>query len=118
MDKKPSQEQIKEFWKWCGFKHHTFPEHWKLGNIEIEGARWITPDGNAAIIDTPNIDLNNLFKYAIPLILKQLGKQFIPPFMKLCQLWYDKLVTLYGDSDKIEHANIALFWVIWEVIHG
>jgi hypothetical protein len=63
-----TQEELKRFWEWCGFKYHTYPEHWYLGKIEIYGTRWITPDGKYALLDVPILNLDNLFEYAVPKI--------------------------------------------------
>lgn len=58
MDKETSKEQIKEFWEWCGVK----PEE-KLV-YDIDGTPYI--DHNWL----PPIDLNNLFKWAVPKLIK------------------------------------------------
>ncbi len=52
-----TDKEIKEFWERCGFtryKRYTSP---KLG--------WRAPDG-INFPEEPPIDLNNLFKYAVP----------------------------------------------------
>ena len=47
----PTQEQRKKLWEKCGFRHQV--EDW-----------YEEPNGD--IVQLPPIDLNNLFKYAVP----------------------------------------------------
>lgn len=53
----------KEFWEWCGFWFDSDSWH------EPSEPHWHTPD-KMAIKELPPIDLNNLFKYAVPKIPK------------------------------------------------
>ena len=70
----PTKAQIKEFWEWCGFKKETrwsdpadiVPRH--------EYNVWVYPDGSGVtqhLSVNPPIDLNNLFKYAVPKVLPE-----------------------------------------------
>ena len=54
-----NQEELKEFWEWCGFERYRYQ-----GN-ERTLMRWKYPDGSRNYV-TPNLDLNNLFKWAVP----------------------------------------------------
>lgn len=98
MDKQPTQEQIKEFWEWCGLTA-VWNEHDYL-------------KADKPTIIAPGIDLNNLFKYAVPKL----------PAGSL--LWYggNKGYGCCINYPHIEFDNadpaLALFWAIWEVIHG
>uniref|UniRef100_A0A6M3JNV7 Uncharacterized protein n=1 Tax=viral metagenome TaxID=1070528 RepID=A0A6M3JNV7_9ZZZZ len=74
VSEKPTNEQIKEFWEWCGFKVALGKLYW-YPDKEFSPARRL-----------PSVDLNNLFKYAVP----KLNMPVIPA--------------------------LALFWAIWEVI--
>ena len=70
---KPTQEQIKEFWEWCGFRF-----------VEDKGYDYTLREWE---VHYPNgewhhaykseigelIDLNNLFKYAVPFVVKKYG---------------------------------------------
>jgi hypothetical protein len=117
MDKEqPTQEQIKEFWEWCGFKQ---VENWKQKGFHYENTikkpNWVAPDEpliEYGISYLPRIDLNNLFKYAVPKL----------PAGSL--LWYGNNkgygVCINYPHIEIDNQNpaLALFWVIWEVIHG
>jgi hypothetical protein len=69
VDNKITQEELKEFWKYFGWEYHTYPEIWNFGKLEIEGARWITPDKKGAVIDMPKLDLNNLEEYCFPKLI-------------------------------------------------
>ena len=104
---KPTQEQIKEFWEWCGLKLMRAPDgnyHWFQ----------LSADGNYDIVspvdsetDLPCVDLNNLFKYAIPLAIKK-AETNQPRRLGLLFLWWlDKIREGYSFED-------ALFWAIWE----
>jgi len=65
MDKQEeiTQERIKRFWEWCGFKciegdyHHG--REWRYPNGEPCYVSWA-----GSFTDTPPIDLNSLFKHA------------------------------------------------------
>ncbi len=117
---KPTDEQIKEFWEWCGFKHDVpFPEYAKRKDIShperFTKEQWYIPGDYCGKI--PPIDLDNLFKYAVPKALKIIDERgHCPPIMKLFQLWYDELVTQTGDSSNVEQAARALFLAIYEEV--
>jgi hypothetical protein len=51
-----------KFWEWCGFTRY---DRWTTNE---QG--WKAPNGDK-FLDAPPIDLNNLFKYAVP----KLGKK-------------------------------------------
>ena len=110
--KAPTQEQIKEFWEWCGFlygepneKTVTYPN----------GMEYYPPD----------VDLNNLFKYAVPKLFNwSMAKDF-----ELCSdteiretgLTQASIQTLafnnkeFRGSAKHKDPTLALFWAIWNV---
>ena len=91
---KPTKEEQQWLWERCNF-----------------------PIEKSAYGQYPPIDLNNLFKYAVPAALKIFAERgYIPPIMKLFQLWYDELVTIGGDSSDIQWAAIALFGVIYKAL--
>ena len=118
----PTQEQIKEFWEWCGFTHfivedipwHKKPEdyqriYWYANN------HWIYPNGSKQK-DPPPIDLNSLFKYAVP---KAIDKIMLPQEQGCsCEIAYAiifKKWLQYLELDIPNHVT-TLFWVIWGVI--
>ncbi len=108
-----TQEQINEFWEWCGWKWHDVeinPEP----RVKYRGSHWISPDDEQYIwTGNPPIDLNNLFRYAVPQALKVITEQgYCPSIMRLFQIWYDELVNQTGDSSNVEQAAPALFKVL------
>lgn len=53
--------------------------------------------------------LDTCFKHLVPKALAMLLKEgYVPPVMKLFQLWYDELVSLTGDSSNVQQAALAL----------
>lgn len=111
----PTDEQIRKFWEWCGFDY--------VGGYTIE---WIAPDTTLTFDALPAIDLNNVFKWAVPkLFTWSLGKGW-----KLCsdteiratgeveahvQLASFNNPEFLGDASNKDPA-LALFWAIWKVI--
>jgi hypothetical protein len=111
MDKQPTQEQIKEFWEWCLGDRVMIAKNFG-GDLAIysktEDAT--QPEGyRLAFIDygKESIDLNNLFKYAVPKIPKTYG------VFLLLENWARKIL-LYDANPAL-----TLFWTIQrEVIHN
>jgi len=107
---RPTQEQIKEFWEWCGFKNKEWlnnPKHFY----------WETPFGNLFGELVPPIDLNNLFKYAE----QPLVDHFIDTTSteeEYRKAYYDFLCTwLRNYIWKEPHdPALALFWAIYSII--
>ncbi len=108
---KPTDKQIKEFWKWCG-----------IDFFETDGSLMgKTPIGGVFEL---KVDLNNLFKYAVPKLT-----QPNEPFYFI-GLSYDAESSdwdvLIADVDEqgIEYKTIdndpalALFWACYEVMKG
>ena len=114
---KPTEAQIKEFWEWCGFKKKTMKD--KDGDFHVlyepDGEQynlWIGRfQGHELEVGKlyPNIDPNNLFKYAIPKItdylLRNGGKGC------RCVIWHENHRYISTHKDPA----LALFWAIWEV---
>jgi len=94
---KPTQEQVIEFWEWCGvtyttdlYEHHNYPP----------------------------IDLNNLFKYALPKVEDpsiSLYKPVLGGNYWVCFLGHKVSCGDLGSACGYTPA-LALFWAIWEVI--
>jgi hypothetical protein len=109
-NKQPTQEQINEFWEWCGWKkvmkrhlvnQDTFEEHYEMGY-------WRNPDGGKWGLDKQP-DLNNIFRWAVPELKKKLSE------LRLGKLAVDWLqAVIYDNQDPV----LALFFPILEVIHG
>ena len=106
---KPTEAQIKKFWEWCG---------WQIHHDAIKG-EWISirPDGNTymSTVDKKYLpllfepmDLNNLFKYAVPKAHNQLGDE---GFYELMKGWTRAII--FG-----REPALALFWAIYSIIEG
>ena len=65
MNTEISQERIKRFWKWCGFKEVFGQETWRFERYKETNHWWEAPNGQR-FVDCPPVDLNNLFKWAVP----------------------------------------------------
>lgn len=112
----PTEAQIKEFWEWCGLTR--IKRGWKF------------PDGDALIdCGNPPIDLNNLFKYAVPkLFTWSIGKNWelqddltikengIKASVDLHWVDPNKYDQIKASEAISETPALALFWAIWEVI--
>ena len=105
--KDPSQEQIKEFWEWCGFREvysQTTPSYWLW---------WLSPEGSR-MQKLPPIDPNNLFKYAVPKLTNCI----------VCFDTAEQRVSLYTvhkgytDNQRVYDKDpaLALFWAIYKII--
>jgi len=117
---KPNDEQIKELWEWCGWKvlelpvridydkEHPMKAYAYYHQSGVEGKEW-------ALFPQPELDLNNLFKWAVP---KLSG----------CELyWYHnddewRGFASSGYDEKLRSAEhydkdpaLALFWAIYKV---
>ena len=115
MNKQPTKTQIKTLWEWCGFK---FIQPIESGAVDV-----IYPDGSMclspSILALPHLDLNNLFKYALPKL-----QWFIVNIEHIevsCE-FYVTLTDFYLAQPckeyKSKHKDpaIALFWAIWQII--
>ena len=97
--KEPTKEQIKKFWEKCGL-HYTVP-YW----LDKNDALAFYGEVYSELLR--NLDLNNLFKYAVPLVLAKIGRD------NLLKLVSDALCGAIRLKVKFEDT---LFWAIWEVI--
>ena len=116
MDKQPSENQIRELWEWCGWEQTT---NGFYAHPSIASAEYYHYESGGKL---PPIDLNNLFKYAVPKVSHaevatgcfagQTGNfraqvKTNPP--QLYERW---------SSASAETPALALFWAIMEVING
>jgi len=108
----PTQEQIKEFWEWCGFEFIKTSTKWGA----YTGSYWISPCGPIHTF-LPDIDLNNLFKYAVPKLGDSLEIElFMPSTSWLCQI-KQRTTTIATSQGYHKDPALALFWAIWEMLH-
>lgn len=100
--KEPTQEQIKEFWEWCGLTHRKMK-----GGFNY----WYNATGLLESIFTPPIDLNNLFKYAMPKLYNwDLTKSGLTITASVSLALGDTHYQVNPDP------TLALFWAIYKVI--
>ena len=123
---KPTNEQKKEFWEKIGFKWGKVDYVSGLSS-ELNGTyeTWVSPlasngdkskplDNQEVMEGLPDIDLNNLFKYAVPKL----------PFLRMDyqpiteEFFFE---TMKPNDPNLKVGNgkdpaLALFWAIWEVI--
>lgn len=139
---KPTQEQRDELWEWCGLVHINNPKQEVANSCEAMGMDipvngWYKPDysrGTSALIslkETPIVDLNSLFKYAVPFLLEKHTIIETYSFRQENGLYYSETCVWDGDERQLkgrliskafiqhidlEEANaLALFWALWKV---
>ena len=94
----PTEEEIKEFWEWCGIPT----------NIDTNGDRFYLTEGKWTGLP---IDLNNLFKWAVPKVIEEgltISHYFDNPVT-----WS---VEIGMSETKDKDPALALFWAIYKVI--
>lgn len=102
-DKQPTKEQIKKLWEWCGIYE------------DLDGW-WIYPDGIKRR-HKPPLDLNNLFKCAVPMTqkmgleLRLYGGEEGENFHAMFRALFSCLVGCTQSKDPA----LALLWAIWKV---
>ena len=106
----PTDEQIKEFWEWCGLEYRQEPR--TVCGYPSQEYRWCF--GSRKLERYPVLDLNNLFEYAVPkLHAWTIGSC---PDGDVCA------VAVLSEGIRGECCTktpaLALFWAIWEVIKG
>jgi len=105
---KPTKGQKKEFWERCGIQY--------TNHQGQEG--WVRPDIDFAFSSPPPITLDNLFKYAIPEIIKRDYEPNIYYWWSE-ELWQVDLLHFSTEkfiSKKDTELVDALYWAIWEVL--
>jgi hypothetical protein len=109
--KQPTPAEVEEFWERCDLY------------AEERGAwsgkkfySWFAPNKLFICDDAPPIDLNNLFRYAVPKLNKPCYLQYDPDFLE-----FDACVHEHHDSisnSTNSDPALALFWAIWSVFHA
>lgn len=109
----PAQEQIKEVWEWCGLTHK-ITEDWNEYGYKVNVSAWHNGTDLIGIWDeddSPAPTLDNLFKYAIPKLYKELGHDKLNLILTNWIYKYNYLNDAKGDAADL------LFKDIYEVIH-
>ena len=97
----PTKEQKREFWKWYGLRQN----HWTM--------RWFV-DENTEADPQPRMDLNSLFKYAVPIAIdKIMAEQECSSDLAYWILFKKWLQELELDIPNHERT---LFSVLYEVM--
>ncbi|GAG87747.1 unnamed protein product [marine sediment metagenome] len=124
MNKEPTAKQLKKFWEWCGFELEIVS--FNTDPADLGGKRECTVDhwhygANLWTVFPPTIDLNNLFKYAVPKLI-ELGYH-----LELCDTTKpneyrvaikDRSFSLVGNLWWDNDPALALFWAIEKLIDG
>jgi hypothetical protein len=110
---KPTEEQVKKVWEWCGFWYDTT----KSTGLVME-IGWRSPSGKVLggchVSYLPKIDLNNLFKYAVPK-LNAYGFYYATELSDEHRVWVE-INGQIGGVVKDKDPALALFWAIYKVI--
>ena len=107
---KPTEAQIKELWERCGFVNEITRSPSLSGFGGDDVYNWTRPDKVIHSKKLPTIDLNNLFKYAVPKLQDLRWVKFY--FDGECELRIGNRGITGVDDDPA----LALFWAIYEVI--
>jgi len=104
----PSNEEIKEFWEWCGF---TYIMNYDDSSI-IEECR--SPIGERLV---PTIDLNNLFRYAVPFLFSMGLQTHLASMSSTNHI--AKITDAFGKFEDVisvaKDPALALFWALDKV---
>jgi len=124
---KPTGDQIRKFWEWCGFRRKLSasenPHYWLAPNAKM-------PYGNKL----PRIDLNNLFIWAVPkLIVKLQGtwsdRSWLPVDVEASftyyaedKEWFCAIIEPRQSHEELEpeasatdeDPALALFWATYK----
>lgn len=108
---RPTTEQIRTFWEWAGFRIEDGPSA-PAGKVIRSRCKY--PNGHRGYI--PVISLNNLFKWAMPKLINDIGT--MATYMLACDAMYEAIEKVNFSEKKAEYNGepaLALFWAIWEV---
>ena len=105
--KEPTQEQIKKFWEWCGFRQLQWAKigwHYEQTKKVMNWTHDLLEYGSLDFL--PRIDLDNLFKYAVP-------QRSAFQIRTILMDWVEEILLLDKFDDK--ECALALFWVLDKV---
>ncbi len=109
--KQLTNKLVKEFWEWCGLELVVVPGDAYAGRREY----W--QKGGVCILNyPPPIDLNNLFRYAVPKLVKD-GYRISIETALADEPWYWWIIEKDENQWKADRKDsaLALFWAIWQV---
>jgi len=100
MTQEINQQELQEFWEWCGFYR------WNSPNDYIARNWWHNPDpNNNDSHSLPPIDLNSLFRYAVP---KVDNVRLIMNVAPSGDVFWNGEVEYSGSEGKVTHEDPAL----------
>ena len=103
-DKQPTQEQISELWEWCGFKvKETVNSFHEPIIVLLEH-----PHFGSLIVGKPELDLNNLFEFAVPKLREAVRDYEAHRILSEC------IRLSFSIKDKLEDRIVK---AVLEVIH-
>ena len=114
MNRQPTEEQNKEFWKWYG-------QYKECGYCRGTGRIYINPfvyhqcnacNGNGGF--KPPIDLNELFRLAVPEVLKDYRLTIETDLDNYTATFSDDPLHINSQVTDKDLA-LALFWALWKV---
>lgn len=103
---KPTQEELKKFWEWCGFRLDDG------GDFKW----WYKPEGDHLPLgEEPALDLNNLFQNAVPkaidrIMIEQDGCSSDVAYAVLFKRWLAELEL------DMQHPDLTLYKVLRQVM--
>lgn len=111
--KKPTEEQIQIFWEWCGFYQDATKE-WDGDGYYVHTG-WYSPNKKECC-GLPDIDLNNLFKYAVP----KLSMYELNSYNNdgIHSAWISLELDGWHKCATSQDPALALFWAIYGVIES
>jgi hypothetical protein len=144
MTKEPSQEQIKEFWKYFKVKPKEETRYrlvWESYDPDDTRPPRQVEDGMDTVY--PDINLQNMFDYAVPKVIKSYQRAWsdgkpLRVSVEIAICWCSPTVHRkaywssnfsrpslleQGHTEVLNYAeantpSLALFWSIWGVIHA
>ncbi len=133
----PTDEQVKEFWGKCGLVcinnsiNQEVSTSCEAMTLDKPVSGWYKPDyqkGTSKLIslrDTPPIDLNNLFRYAVPKIeMPVMLSTYLSETEVVLPSYFPDAETPEEDfmspplSVKNEDPALALFWACYEALEA
>lgn len=127
----PSKEQVRKFWEWCGLQielvwaseSYDFPGY-NFYSKKNEFTNYHIPafkDEFGEWQEVPELDLNNIFKYAVPKLLPKYSLELITWNEGRYKVIINKAVKGWAETFTTRVGNdpaLALFWAIMEIING
>lgn len=117
---KPTEEQIKKVWEWCGWRQLAEGKRGFHYERTQKVMNWLAPDDVDLVYGhpyLPRIDLNSLFKWAVPKVIAKLESRFDTKenLIRGLALLFDRWLRKISENYSLEDA---LFWAIYKVMEA